>query len=508
MSAKTRRKRAAPTDLYKSCLAGGDCIPDVKNKFENTTLADTLLKIFGSIVYFGGLGIGSGKGSGGSLGYRPLGAETTPSRVAPANPLRPSVIVDPLLPTDVITVDPSTPSIVPLAEGRPDIDFVAPDGGPGLGAEEIELYTIKTPTTDIGGVGGEPTVISSEEGATAILPVDPVPEGPTQIFYDPSAPSQYELNIFTAHPTVSSDVNVFVDNSFSGNVVGQFEEIPLERLNYSTFDIEEPPLTSTPSNALERVATKAKSLYNRFTKQVSVRDPDFLIQPSRLVQFEFENPAFERDVTLQFEQDVQQVTAAPNPDFADVIQLGRPILSQTEEGVVRVSRLGKIGTVTTRSGKVIGQPIHYYQDLSIIDPESIELHNFAEHSNQSTIVDDVLSSSTFSNPVFDIGAVFDDDALIDLYDEDFRNTNLVVSITEETNDSISFPILTPSPSIKVFVSDIGNIFVSSQNNQSIVTVLDDNIVPLTPTVVGSSYFDYYIEPYYVPKKKRRRLDMF
>ena len=73
---------------------------------------------------------------------------------------------------------------------------------------------------------------------------------------------------------------------------------------------------------------------------------------------------------------------------------------------------------------------------------------------------------------------------------------------------MTVPILPPSPSIKVFVSDIGNIFVSSQNNQSTITILDNNIVPLTPSVIGSSYFDYYIEPYYVPKKKRRRLDMF
>lgn len=509
MSATTRRKRAAPVDLYKSCLAGGDCITDVKNKFENTTLADILLKVFGSIVYFGGLGIGSGKGSGGSLGYRPLGSEPTTGRVAPTAPVRPSVIVDPLVPPDVITVEPSAPSIIPLAEGRPNIDFAAPDGGPGLGAEEIELYTIKTPTTDIGGVGSEPTVISSEEGATAILPVDPIPERPAQVFYDPSAPSQYELNIFAAHPSTSSDINVFVDNSFSGKVVGTFEEIPLEKYNYSTFEIEEPPSTSTPTRSLERVATRAKALYNKFTRQVSVRDPNFLLQPSRLVQFEFDNPAFDRDVTLQFEQDVQQVTAAPNPDFADVIQLGRPILSQTEEGVVRVSRLGKVGTVATRSGRVIGQPVHYFQDLSVIEPESIELHGFAEHSNQTTIVDDLLSSSTFQNPVFDSNAVFNEDLLLDEYNEDFGNTNLVVATTDEAEETFSFPILAPSPSVKVFVTDVGNIFVtSSKDAHSTITVLNTDLVPLTPSIITSSYNNFYLEPFYVPRKKRRRLDMF
>ena len=51
---KARRlKRASPEDLYRSCKLGGDCIPDVQNKIENTTLADKLLQIFGSILYLG-----------------------------------------------------------------------------------------------------------------------------------------------------------------------------------------------------------------------------------------------------------------------------------------------------------------------------------------------------------------------------------------------------------------------------------------------------------------------
>ena len=61
---RSRRKRASPTDLYKSCAMGGDCIPDVKNKIEGTTLADILLKVFGSVIYLGNLGIGTGRGSG------------------------------------------------------------------------------------------------------------------------------------------------------------------------------------------------------------------------------------------------------------------------------------------------------------------------------------------------------------------------------------------------------------------------------------------------------------
>lgn len=115
-----RKRRAAPEELYKHCLAGGDCIPDVKNKFEQNTWADALLKIFGSLVYFGNLGIGTGRGSGGSLGYRPLDS-VGPGRPTSVTPSRPNITIDPVGPTEIVTIDASAPSIVPLSEGTVDL---------------------------------------------------------------------------------------------------------------------------------------------------------------------------------------------------------------------------------------------------------------------------------------------------------------------------------------------------------------------------------------------------
>ena len=68
-----RTKRASVTDIYKGCKASGTCPPDVLNKVEQTTIADKILKYGSSGVFFGGLGISTGRGTGGATGYFPLG---------------------------------------------------------------------------------------------------------------------------------------------------------------------------------------------------------------------------------------------------------------------------------------------------------------------------------------------------------------------------------------------------------------------------------------------------
>ena len=47
-----RTKRDSVKHLYDQCRISGNCPDDVKNKIEGTTLADKLLKILSSIVYF------------------------------------------------------------------------------------------------------------------------------------------------------------------------------------------------------------------------------------------------------------------------------------------------------------------------------------------------------------------------------------------------------------------------------------------------------------------------
>nr|AEX31169.1 L2 protein [Human papillomavirus] len=498
MESKTRRKRAAPQDLYRHCLQGGDCIPDVQNKYEQKTWADVLLKIFGSLLYFGNLGIGTGRGSGGSLGYKPLGT-THVGEVAPIVPARPNILIDAVGPPDIVPIDAATPSIVPLAEGTIDTGLVAPDAGPGVGVEELELYTISDPTTDVGGVQPTPTVISTDEGAVAVIDAQPIPERPVQVYYDPDPSATSSLHIFPALPTTSTDVNVFVD-SFSSTVVGGFDEIPLQRLDFTELDIEEAPTASTPVQKVEAALSRAKSLYSRYFKQVPVRSAKFLTQPSQLVQFEFENPAFEADITLQFERDLAEVTAAPDADFADVTRLHRPQLSSVD-GTVRVSRIGETGTISTRSGIVIGQRVHFYHDISTInEPETIELQQFGEYSGMSTVVDDILAS-TIIDPANALDVALNEDALIDTVSEDFTNTHLVINYTNEIDETLAVPTLPPGSVLKVFTPDIGDIIVSYPNDS--IPIL--NIIPgssISPLALDVLQ-DFFLYPGLLPKKRRR-----
>ena len=46
-----RLKRDTAENLYKQCQLTGNCLPDVVNKVENKTWADTLLQIFSSVLY-------------------------------------------------------------------------------------------------------------------------------------------------------------------------------------------------------------------------------------------------------------------------------------------------------------------------------------------------------------------------------------------------------------------------------------------------------------------------
>lgn len=507
-----RKRRAAPDQLYRHCLAGGDCITDVKNKYEQNTWADALLKIFGSLVYFGNLGIGSGRGSGGSLGYRPLDS-VGPGRPTSVTPSRPNITIEPVGPADIVPIDASAPSIVPLSEGTIDLNIVAPDGGPGLGAEEIELYTITTPTTDVGGPGGAPTVISSDTGSVAVIEAQPIPERPVQVHFDPSTSAP---NVLTEFPSISgtvTDVNIFVDPAYSGTTVGAVENIPLDRLDFSEFEIQE-PLTSTPSQRIDKIIDTTRQFYHRLTKQIPVKSSEFLTQPTREAQFEFENPAFDPDVTIEFERDLAEVAAAPNEDFANVLRLHRPILSEVNR-TVRVSRLGETGTIVTRRGTVLTQNVHFYHDISIIPAENIELEVFSDSMTavpSSTVVDELLSSH-IDEPVNFTETNYTEGDLIDQLGVSFNNARIIIS-TSENDETIVFPVLAPTSEYLPILPSLldANVISNSphNNNLDFMDLIPGRspLEPLAPSAILDSYSDYYLNPAYYPRRKKRRLAIF
>lgn len=502
---KVRRKRAAPEDLYKTC-ATGDCPEDVRNKIEQNTLADRLLKWFSSILYFGGLGIGTGRGTGGSLGYRPI---NTPTRQGAAGviPLRPTIPIESLGPQEFLPIDtiqPTASSIIP------EITVVDPAivdiGRPTdtLGAGEIDVLPDSISETT--NTSGHPIITTASDTSAAVLEVQPI-QPPVKAAINPAfTGDSSHISIITATVHPEPNVNIFVDNTFGGETVG-YEEIPLEDFNkISQFTIEEDPLTSTPTDRINRLANEARRFYNRFTQQVPVQHPEFLGQVSRLAQFEYTNPAFDSDVTVAFERDLEAIESAPVPEFQDIRILSRPYFAETAERAVRVSRLGTRSSMVTRSGLQLGQPVHFYFDISPIASvpsiEAIEMQTLPELTGTNIMVNAQAESSFITPETINVAEqLFDETDLVDPLTKNFNNAHLVFSTSEE-NETITLPSFAPSSVKFTFGVDYGvNIFNAQSSATVIVVPPNASTKPISLT--GFPGIDYILDPAFLPKKKRK-----
>lgn len=506
-----RRKRAAVEDLYKSCKLGGDCPPDVINKVEGTTLADRLLQIFGSILYFGHLGIGSGKGSGGFGGYRPIGG--TVGRTPEISVSRPAVPLDPLGGAEVIPLDvinPEAPAIIPLSEGAlPDIPIT--DNSDIINVAEIDVTTHTTVTDGIPTVPQQPTIIT--EGADInVIDFQPGPPAPKRIALDTSflPKEDIQLNIFRPS-TFDPNINVFVDPNVVGDTV-VFQEIELTPFNeIAEFELEEAgPKSSTPLQRVESVVNQGRRYYNRLVQQVQTRNPQFLSRPSRLVTFEIENPAFEDEISLQFQQDVNALSAAPDTDFQDIVSLSKPEFSEFNDKI-RVSRLGQKNTMTTRSGLKFGQRIHYFYDLSTINQsEEVELTSFGRFSGEATTVDAVAEAS-FVDSTTSSEVSYPEELLYDPLEERFENSQLVLTFTED-NNLIQIPGFSPGLGLQVVVGDIArDIFIDTPRISSDITIIKPikPIFPIGPSFdVATTNSDFIYDPDLFRKRRKRKLSAF
>nr|AMY16568.1 minor capsid protein L2 [human papillomavirus 33] len=356
----TRRKRASATQLYQTCKATGTCPPDVIPKVEGSTIADQILK-YGSLgVFFGGLGIGTGSGSGGRTGYVPIGTDP-PTAAIPLQPIRPPVTVD--------TVGPLDSSIVSLIEETSFIEAGAP--APSIPTPSGFDVTTSADTT--------PAIINvSSVGESSIQTIsthlNPTFTEPSVLH--PPAPAEASGHFIFSSPTVSTQ---------------SYENIPMDTFVVSTDSSN--VTSSTPIPGSRPVARLG--LYSRNTQQVKVVDPAFLTSPHKLITYD--NPAFESfdpEDTLQFQH--SDISPAPDPDFLDIIALHRPAITSRRH-TVRFSRVGQKATLKTRSGKQIGARIHYYQDLSPIVPldhtvpnEQYELQPLHDTSTSSYSINDGL----------------------------------------------------------------------------------------------------------------------
>lgn len=521
-----RVKRDTVENIYRQCKISGTCPDDVVNKVEQNTLADILLKIFGSVIYLGGLGIGSGSGAG-ATGFRPITENIPLETLPPLDPIPDSDIpvVRPSRPTrpfgsntfgtriDPIgsaanrprPVDPQGPAIVPLNEGGlPDSTIISTGAGPGTGISDYEILTTTDVFEDLSTVNGHPTVLHGQEDIAIlqVTPPDPIP--PRLAFENPREANAVVIESSVPPPEF---LNVYVDPSYTGIQVG--EEIELEPINtIAEFEIEENiPRTSTPARVLDSAVTRVRGLYNRIVDQVATRNIDFLGQPSRAILFEYDNPAFDNDITLTFERDLQEVAAAPDPAFTDVIQLDRPIYSETKEGLVRFSRLGTKGKISTRRGNILTQKVHYHYDISPISTivEEIELQPIHDTSDMLTIVDE-LSHNTFINPVFEDN--FPIETLDDDFTESFADSQLAILDAEE-NENIIVPTLVSDISPKVVSSDYFSTFTSIGTTTYPDIPLNTNSIPYTPVIYIDPFgSDFYLHPALLKRRKRKYSEIF
>lgn len=509
-----RIKRDSAGNLYRHCQQGGDCIDDVVRKFENKTPADKILQWGSTAVYFGGLGIGTGRGGGGATGYRPIGGEV-PAVGRPGAP-RPAIPVDPLGAVDVggfdTTVTSESPSIVPLLETD---TTVTTDPGPTVVVHEVQVHPPPgTPSVSTvasgGGESGESVAILEVGGGSVGSGHDIAPRvESTSQHHNPSFTTILHSTPTAGEASVSS--SVVVAHDLGGVVVDHaavFEDIPLQSFGPSEFEIIEPAQkTSTP---LENLVKRARQLYHRTVRQNPVANTQFLTRPSSLVQFE--NAAFEPDpdVTLTFDTDPDFPRAAPDPDFRDIRELGRVQYGQAPGGRVRVSRLGTTATMKLRSGTHTGGRAHYFHDVSSIadDPTAIELSTFGEHSGEQVIILDSSDSAIIEETNFEGTLSFgDEEQLLDEYEEDFSHGQLVLTTGRGRTRLVNIPAARQSVKAYVTVSDLGGAVVVAHPDGMEPSTSSTPFIPVSPPVYTSDYYPsvtFDLHPSLLRRKRKRR----
>lgn len=515
MARARRVKRDSVTHIYQTCKQAGTCPPDVVNKVEHTTVADNILKYGSAGVFFGGLGIGTGRGTGGVTGYTPLGEGPSIRVGSTPTVVRPSLVPEAVGPLDILPIDtidpvePSVSSVVPLTESA------GTDLLPGEVETIAEIHPVpEGPTIDS-------PVVTTSKGSSAILEVAPDPTPPTRVRVSRTQYHNPSFQIITESTPAQGESSladhILVTSGSGGQTIGgeitdviELQEFPSR---YS-FEIEEPTPPRKSSTPLQRAQTigrrKGLSLTNRrLVQQVPVEDPLFLSKPSKLVRFEFDNPAFEDEVTTIFEQDVDSFEEPPNRDFLDVRRLGRPQYSTTPAGYVRVSRLGTRGTIRTRSGAQIGSQVHFYRDLSSINTEDpIELQLLGQHSGDSTIVQGPVESTFINvdlseNPLSESIEAYSHDLLLDEAVEDFSGSQLVIG-NRRTTTSYTVPRFETTRSSSYYVQDTQGYYVAypeSRNNAEIIYPTPE--IPVVVIHTHDNSGDFYLHPS-LHKRKRKR----
>ncbi|UNR78520.1 L2 [Tadarida brasiliensis papillomavirus 3] len=562
---RIRRKRAGEEDLYRHCRLTGDCAPGIKEKFEQNTIADKILKWGSSGVFLGDLGIGTG---GGGRGV-PIGPRVATGR--PGGPIN-SVGPEDLIPIDAI--DPLSPSVqggTARPPGRGWGGFGGGIGG-GMGGRVIRVRPVPRPRP---GGGARPPARPAVEPAESFEleplvpregPAPDVPtfprlvtdvdvDGPAIIEVTPETVpavvtrTQYDNPTFevSIHSTVatgetSASDNIFVTGSHPGVVIGEDSgTIPLREFSTPRRVDTSAEAETSFSTGIERDASFRASTpityrpevpdpltprsfhpYSRAYGQVRVRDPGLV----------FQNPAFDPtlDSSIVFDQDLEALAQEADPDFRDIQRLSRPQIARRPAGL-RVSRLGtRRGMITTRSGLNVGSQAHFYYDISPIQPvESIEMTVLGETTGQSTVVSGGASGGEVVDTTFSFGTttggpstttgelatsqleeipllepedmVVPDEDLLDELEEEVGN-NLQL-VYQEGEDNMYNIISIPNLAIKTFPFYPGVNVYYPESDGGRPSVIPDDRPAVIINVTGYGE-DFYLHPALMRKMRRRK----
>lgn len=249
-------------------------------------------------------------------------------------------------------------------------------------------------------------------------------------------------------------------------------------------------------------------MFGRRVEQIPVMEDIFLSKPQDLVQFN--NPAFEESVTMIFERDLQEAaaaTAAPNPDFNDIVKLSAPLRTQTDTGRLRLSRLGQRGNIQTRSGMNIGPQSHFYRELSTINPEEvIELRVFGEHTGAATVVHGAAETALAEYPLQGDTA-YPDGVPEDQYlDTDMVSVDLHSNLFGSFHENATVPVVTWTLPEDVPIVAAG---IGGSVDVHFPAVIGRPLQPLSPAVpipVPAVLLELYGTTYYLHPSllKRRR----
>ena len=167
-------------------------------------------------MFFGGLGIGTGRGTGGTTGYIPLGegpgvrVGNTPTVV------RPSLIPETIGPADITPIDTANPidptasSVIPLTETT--------DLLPGEVETIAEIHPVpENPVVDA-------PVTTSNRGSSAVLEVAPEPTPPSRVRVSRSQYHNPSFQIITESTPTQGESSladhVIVTSGSGGQIIG------------------------------------------------------------------------------------------------------------------------------------------------------------------------------------------------------------------------------------------------------------------------------------------------